>query len=67
MIDFTLMNQISCGLLSKDWSSTKIPETSVTFVVTHISNSQGYRVYDIIHEETKVNEQYNHLFITEEL
>ena len=60
-------NMITHGLLKKDWKSTKIVETSVSFVMTPISNSRGYRGYEIMHEETKTSNQYNHLYITEEL
>ena len=58
---------VSSGLLAQNWQSYTIPETSVQFNITHIKGKKGYRVFEIMHEETKTSDLYNHLYIADEL
>ena len=66
LIHFQNTNIISNALVSEQWNAYQTPETSVHFVITGAGGSK-YRWYDIINEETKSSELYNHLYITDEL
>lgn len=66
LIDYQNKNLISTSLVSEQWNAYQIPETSVHFVITGAGGSK-YRWFDIINEETKSSELYNHLYITDEM
>ena len=60
------MQNIWMSLLSQNWKSYKLPETSIQFTFTGIRGSTGYQTYKLASEDIEEDEAINTLYVADE-